>query len=181
MCGGRQLRLLRGLRTSVRAVFPRLLMQRWEISMSQAVVRPSLRLLRTCKEVCHAVTHTCPLPELLWLLTTGLVSQAAVRPPRQLRVDRFDTDCFLMSSFAAAEKCAESGVDDTATVDRVHLRSAGGLARAMDGALASRPRHFFRTHSFRTQNLQDSVSHLPLRFWQLPRASISGAVDMFEL
>ena len=62
-------------------------------------------------------------------------------PPRQLlRLDRFGTDCFLMSSFAAAEQCAESGFGDTATVDRVHLRSAveaGGLARAMDGALAS--------------------------------------------
>ena len=70
--------LLRGLGTSVRAVFPipRLLLQRWEISVSQAVVRPSLRLLRTCKEICHSVIHTCPLPELLWLLTTGLVSQS---------------------------------------------------------------------------------------------------------
>ena len=62
-------------------------------------------------------------------------------PPRQLlRVDGVGTDCFLMSSFAAAEKCAESCVGDAATDDRVHLRSAveaSGLARATDGALAS--------------------------------------------
>ena len=54
-------------------------------------------------------------------------------PPRQLlRVDRIGTDCFLMPIFAPVEKCAESGAGDTATVDRVHLRSAveaGGLAQ----------------------------------------------------
>ena len=54
-------------------------------------------------------------------------------PPRQLlRVDKIGTDCFFMSGFAAAEKCAESVAGDTATVDRVHLRSAveaGGLVQ----------------------------------------------------
>ena len=42
-------------------------------------------------------------------------------------------------------------------------------------------RQSFRTHSFRTQNLQRPVSHLPVLFCQLPRVSISGAVDMLEL
>ena len=113
-----------------------------------------------------------------------------MQPRRLLRVDRVGTDCFLMPIFAPVEKCAESVAGDTATVDRVHVRSApeaGGLAQwtgrcsiTFEGSTRAK-KQSFRTHSFRTQNLQGHVSHFSVLFCQLPRVSISGAVDMLEL